>query len=109
MWGATQLYMEGRRSGAWTIFSHSVAKFFRDYVMNLGFLDGTAGLISVGMHVYYTFWKYSKLWEFTRLQKLGLPLPLPPMDANQDRWAMPWETADQTKSQSSESSSLRSH
>lgn len=93
MWGATQLYMEGRRTSSWGIFSHSMAKFFRDYVINLGFLDGTAGLISVGMHVYYTFWKYSKLWEFTRLETLGLPLPLPPMDENQDRWAMPWETA----------------
>jgi len=91
LWGATQLYLDGHRTSAMPILGHSLAKFFRDYVINLGFLDGTAGLISVGMHVYYTFWKYSKLWEFTRLAKLGKPIPLPPLD-QESEWKMPWES-----------------
>jgi len=90
--GATQLYLDGRRTGVMGILTHTFAKFFRDYVVNLGFLDGAAGLISVGIHVFYTFWKYAKLWELTRLESLGRPVPLPPIDDDPQRWQMPWET-----------------
>ena len=76
---------------AWGIFSHSIAKFVRDFVFNLGFLDGVRGLISVGMHVYYTFWKYAKLWEMTQLKRLGKPVPLPKLDVEEERWELPWE------------------
>lgn len=89
-WAAAQMYIEGKTTGAWGIFSHAFGKFVRDYVINLGFLDGAAGLISVGMHVYYTFWKYAKLWELTRLKKLGRPVPLPELDREEERWELPW-------------------
>lgn len=91
-WGAAQMFIDGKTTSAPGILGHALAKFFRDYLFNLGFLDGTRGLISVGMHVYYTFWKYSKLWEFTRLAKLGKPIPLPPLDEESERWKMPWES-----------------
>jgi glycosyltransferase involved in cell wall biosynthesis len=89
-WGAAQMYIDGKTTGLWGIFSHAFAKFLRDYVFNLGFLDGTRGLISVGMHVYYTFWKYAKLWEFRQLQRLGKPVPLPSLDEEEGRWELPW-------------------
>lgn len=89
-WGAAQMYIDGRTTGVWGIFSHPFGKFVRDYIFNLGFLDGAPGLISVGMHVYYTFWKYAKLWELTRLKKLGRPVPLPTLDEDQERWELPW-------------------
>lgn len=91
-WGAAQMFIDGKTTGAWGIFSHTFGRFIRDYVFNLGFLDGTRGLISVGMHVYYTFWKYAKLWEFTQLERLGKPVPLPELDKEEERWTMPWET-----------------
>ena len=53
-------------------------------------LDGARGLISVGMHVYYTFWKYAKLWEFNMLKRLGKPVPLPRVDVVEERWELPW-------------------
>jgi glycosyltransferase involved in cell wall biosynthesis len=89
-WGAAQMFIDGKTTSAWGIFSHSVAKFVRDFIFNLGFLDGVRGLISVGMHVYYTFWKYAKLWELTQLKRLGKPVPLPKLDESDATWELPW-------------------
>jgi glycosyltransferase involved in cell wall biosynthesis len=90
-WGAAQMFIDGKTTSAAGIFNHTFAKFVRDYIANLGFLDGVRGLISVGMHVYYTFWKYTKLWEFTQLKRLGKPVPLPKLDQDEERWELPWE------------------
>jgi glycosyltransferase involved in cell wall biosynthesis len=90
-WAAAQMYIDGKTTGLWGIFSHSFGKFVRDYILNGGFLDGARGLISVGMHVYYTFWKYAKLWELTQLKRLGKPVPLPSLDKEEERWELPWE------------------
>ena len=90
-WGAAQMFIDGKTTGAAGIVGHAFAKFVRDYIINLGFLDGARGVISVGMHVYYTFWKYAKLWEFTQLKRLGKPVPLPKLDEEEGRWDLPWE------------------
>jgi hypothetical protein len=95
-WGASQMFIEGKTTNAFGIFGHAFAKFFRDFIVNLGFLDGVRGLISVGMHVYYTFWKYAKLWEFTQLKRLGKPVPLPKLDEEEERWELPWEKKAET-------------
>ena len=91
VWGGAQLFIEKRPVTAWDIFSHSAGRFFRDYVVNLGFLDGARGLITVGLHTYYTFWKYSKLWELHELERAGLPVPLPRLETEEDLWKLPWE------------------
>jgi glycosyltransferase involved in cell wall biosynthesis len=90
-WGAAQMFLDGKTASAWSIFGHSFGKFVRDYVVNAGFLDGTRGLIAVGIHVYYTFWKYARLWEFNQLKRMGKPVPLPALDLESERWRMPWE------------------
>lgn len=90
-WGAAQMFIEGKTPAAHHILGHAFMKFFRDYVLNLGFLDGARGMISVGMHVYYTFWKYAKLFEFNQLKRLGKPVPLPRLDEEEGRWELPWE------------------
>ncbi|HEX8153553.1 MAG TPA: glycosyltransferase family 2 protein [Thermoanaerobaculia bacterium] len=90
VWGAAQMYIDGRSASTFDIIGHPIGKFVRDYILNLGFLDGSRGLISVGMHVYYTFWKYAKLWEFTQLKRLGKPVPLPRLDEEEGRWELPW-------------------
>lgn len=89
-WGAAQMYIDGKTTGVAGIIGHPFGKFVRDYILNLGFLDGVRGLISVGMHVYYTFWKYAKLWEFHQLKRLGKPVPLPSLDEEEGRWELPW-------------------
>ncbi len=90
-WAAAQMYIDGKRASAFDIFSHTLGRFIRDYIFNFGFLDGARGLISVGMHVYYTFWKYTKLWEFHRLKQMGKPITLPKLDKDLERWQLPWE------------------
>ncbi len=90
-WGSAQMFLDGKTTSAIGIFGHALAKFVRDYILNLGFLDGARGLISVGMHVYYTFLKYAKLWERTQLKRLGKPVPLPKLDEEEGRWELPWE------------------
>jgi len=89
-WGAAQMYIDGKTTSAFGIVGHTLGKFIRDFIFNLGFLDGTRGLISVGMHVYYTFWKYAKLWEMTQLKRMGKPVTLPTLDAETERWELPW-------------------
>jgi len=91
-WAAAQMYIDGKTTSAAGILSHTFGKFFRDYVINLGFLDGARGVISVGMHVYYTFWKYAKLWEMHRLKRMGKPVALPRLDESEERWELPWTT-----------------
>jgi hypothetical protein len=46
------------------------------------------------MHVYYTFWKYAKLWELTQLKRMGKPVPLPTLDEEEERWELPWASQD---------------
>jgi len=90
-WAAAQMFIEGKTVSAPGIFGHTLAKFVRDYIVNLGFLDGARGLISVGIHVYYTFWKYAKLWEMNQLKRQGKTVLLPKLDEEQKRWELPWE------------------
>jgi glycosyltransferase involved in cell wall biosynthesis len=89
-WGAAQMYIDGKNTNAYDIVAHTIGKFIRDYILNLGILDGARGVVSVGMHVYYTFWKYAKLWEMRQLQKLGKPVVLPKLDLDEGRWELPW-------------------
>lgn len=89
-WAAAQMFIDGKTTNVWGISIHPFTKLVRDYVFNLGFLDGARGLISVGMHVYYTFWKYAKLWELQQLKRLGKPVPLPKLDEEGERWELPW-------------------
>ena len=41
-------------------------KFFRKYILRLGFLDGYYGLIFSAITAYLNFLKYSRLWELNR-------------------------------------------
>lgn len=91
VWGAAQMHLQGKQTSAAGILGHALARFFRDYFINLGILDGARGLIIVGLHTYYAFWKYAKLWEFNELRNAGKPVPLPELDLTEERWAKPWE------------------
>ncbi|ELR73485.1 lipopolysaccharide biosynthesis glycosyltransferase [Fulvivirga imtechensis AK7] len=44
-------------------------KFFRKYVLRLGFLDGYYGFIFSGLTAYLNFMKYLRLWELNRNEK----------------------------------------
>ena len=92
VWGAANQFREGRRGPFWKILLRPAWRFTRDYVAWRGFLDGMPGIVVAGLHVFYTFFKYAKLWEFSMQERLGVPVTLPAFDADAARWAKPWET-----------------
>jgi glycosyltransferase involved in cell wall biosynthesis len=91
VWGGAQLYRDGRRLRFRDLMARPAWRFFRDWILNYGFLDGYRGLIVVGMHTFYTFFKYAKLWEFRTLERLGRPLNLPEFEEREEVWKLPWE------------------
>jgi glycosyltransferase involved in cell wall biosynthesis len=60
---AEDLRSSGRHFHLWNMVTRPLYRFFRDYVMKRGFLDGVPGLIIVASTMYYVFMKYAKLWE----------------------------------------------
>jgi len=91
VWGATTLFLQNREASFSDILTHPLGRFFRDFFLNRGFLDRSRGLLVVGMHTYYTFWKYAKLWEFNELKRKGNEINLPQLDLTEERWTLPWE------------------
>lgn len=62
-WGAIDKATK-MRSVSWVHLTIRPAwQFFRRYVLDLGFLDGKAGLIVCGLGAFKVFLKYAKVWE----------------------------------------------
>ena len=45
------------------MMTRPIWRFFKQYVLRLGFLDGTAGLIICTMSAFSVFLKYARIWE----------------------------------------------
>ena len=63
---AEQAFLDGRRSGAWSMLGATQWAFLRNYVFKGGFRLGRAGLIVSSLNAYYTFAKLAKLAERAR-------------------------------------------
>jgi len=63
---AEQMLEEGRRASPLAIALHPPVAFLRNYVLRLGFRDGTTGLIVSALNAYYVFLKLAKLWTLRR-------------------------------------------
>jgi len=63
---AHDLKAAGRHFHLFNMVTRPLYRFFRDYVMKRGFLDGTPGLIIVASTMYYVFMKHAKLWELEK-------------------------------------------
>ena len=61
-----ELFKEGKSSGALTIYFSPVIKFIRDYIIKLGFLDGSAGFTVCKISAYATYLKYKKLNDLSK-------------------------------------------
>ncbi len=59
--GAREAYVKGIRSSVLKIFVKTSVKFFRDYVLKLGFLDGFYGFVICSNSTYATFLKYVRI------------------------------------------------
>jgi glycosyltransferase involved in cell wall biosynthesis len=84
-WGAADRFRSRRRAGPFQVAFHPAWRFFRMYVLQAGFLDGTAGLVVCGLQGYCTFLKYARLWEWSGMEKRGIPVPLPSFEEDMPR------------------------
>jgi glycosyltransferase involved in cell wall biosynthesis len=92
-WAAAQLYIDGKSSGFFKVFFRPLARFLRDFILLQGFRDGMRGLLVTGLHTFYVFWKYAKLWEMQWLRARGREPALPEMEHDPSIWRRPWEDA----------------
>lgn len=60
--GAEALYKEGKRSNLLIILVNPVARFIRNYILRLGFLDGFYGYVIARNSMHAVFLKYVKLY-----------------------------------------------
>ena len=72
---ARQMHESGRRAGLVDLVIHPPAAFLRNYLLRLGILDGTPGLIISVVNSYSVFLKFAKLWELGRTPNFQLPTP----------------------------------
>ena len=60
---AEEMYQGGRRFRLQDLLLRPPLRFFRDYILKRGFMDGIPGLVIALSSSYYVFLKYAKLWE----------------------------------------------
>ena len=68
---ASRMAAEGRAFRAHQLVTHPCFTFAKMYVGRAGYLDAMPGLILSGLYAYYTFIKYAKLWELSRVQSVS--------------------------------------
>ena len=73
---AEQWHRRGRRPSFIRLLGNAPLRFFRCYVLQLGFLDGLAGLQVSMLAGFYSFMKQAKLWE----QHYALRQPNPELE-----------------------------
>lgn len=83
-WGAADAWRRGKRSGFVELIFRPGWRFFRMYVIQAGFLDGSYGLVLCALQAYSVFLKWARVWELERLEKAGRPLELPAFDDSQE-------------------------
>lgn len=68
---AQEMLNQGKNAGITDILLRPPFTFLKMYVLKLGFLEGTTGVILSTLYASYTLAKYAKLWEM----KKGLSIP----------------------------------
>ena len=91
VWGAAQMWRDGRRAGATQVFGRSVWRFFRTYVLQLGVLDGMHGLVFCLLQAFGTYMKWSILWGWRVNARRGREPELPVFDDSLETWRQPGE------------------
>ena len=59
---AQVLYEEGKKTGFYQILAYPAGKFFSNYFLRLGFLDGFPGIIHAMLMSFHSFLARAKLW-----------------------------------------------
>jgi len=66
---ARQAYELGRSSGVFHLLFSPVVRFFKFYILRLGFLDGVPGLLHISIGYINSYMKYAKLLELRKAEK----------------------------------------
>jgi glycosyltransferase involved in cell wall biosynthesis len=64
---ARELQKAGTSTGVFQILAYPFGKFFVNYFLRLGFLDGPAGFVYAFMMSFHSFLVRAKLYQYTRL------------------------------------------
>jgi (heptosyl)LPS beta-1,4-glucosyltransferase len=64
--GAEKAFARGRRAGVLDVVVRPPLRFLRQYVVQLGFLDGAHGLVLCAFAATQVFLKYAELWRRSR-------------------------------------------
>ena len=70
-WAASDRAKHTHNVGIRHLALRPFARFFKQYIIKLGFLDGRAGLIICTLAAYSVFMKYAKLWEMRLDERKG--------------------------------------
>jgi glycosyltransferase involved in cell wall biosynthesis len=66
---ARQAYELGKSSGVLHLLLSPVVRFFKFYILRLGFLDGVPGLLHISIGCMNSYLKYAKLMELRKAEK----------------------------------------
>lgn len=78
-------YKQGRKPSFLHMVVRPAWRFFRDYFIKLGFLDGSVGFQFVALQTYYVFMKQARLWELHHgQQQMSTPQPAPQLPVVED-------------------------
>jgi glycosyltransferase involved in cell wall biosynthesis len=86
-WGAAQAWREGRGASAFAdVLFRPLWRFFRTYVLQLGFLDGGVGIAFCLCQAFASYAKWSLLWSWQVDAARGREPELPEFDEREETW-----------------------
>lgn len=68
-WAALDLKTKGKRASWWNLHVKPKLRFFRQYILNGGFLDGRHGYLLCKTSEMSVLFKYAKLWDLEKKEK----------------------------------------
>ncbi|HKQ60975.1 MAG TPA: glycosyltransferase family 2 protein [Candidatus Polarisedimenticolaceae bacterium] len=86
-WGAAQAWRDGKSAGFLKVLVRTLHRFLRTYVLQLGVLDGTRGLVFCMLQAYGTYVKWSILWSWRLNERRGIPPRLPQFESAEEERA----------------------
>jgi len=99
-WNAAQCWRDGDRTSSLEVLLRPAWRFFRTYIVQLGILDGSLGIVFCLLQSYSTYMKFAILWGWQKNDERGFPPMLPEFDEDENTWEGLHEMEDEDSSQS---------
>ena len=85
-WNAAQCWRDGDRTSALEVLFRPLWRFLRTYLLQLGILDGSRGVVFCLLQSFSTYMKFAILWGWQTNDARGVPPTLPEFDEDEDTW-----------------------